>query len=53
MGTKARVEMRLEQGIQETGGNPDKFFTTVEEMPTAKEVWVSDMLNKIMTVHQA
>ena len=38
MGTKANLEIRLEQAIQETGENPDEFFITVEETLTAKEV---------------
>ena len=53
MGTKADLEMHLEQAIWETVGNLDKFFITVEEMATAKEMQVSDMFNKIMTVIQA
>ena len=35
-----------EQAVREMGGEPDGFFITVEETSTAKEIQVSDMLNK-------
>ena len=46
-GTKAHLEMHLEQVIREIGRIPDEFFITIKEMPTAKEMKVSNMFNKL------
>ena len=48
-----RLTWGLGQAIRKTDGNQDEFFTTVEEILTAKEIQVSDMFIKILAVIQA